>query len=161
MREPTPTDIVSEDSYNPTPSESPIPMTRTDDDSNMSADVAEVRGPREPFKPVDEDAQPPTAVQDVQGDGNGLTMSQSLNVAGVTTNGSAGNEASVSGQSSGEFSVTQNGDSMDQLSEKGDSKAQGEVSEQPDTTTDSTVQPLVPPGATDTQKMEQDEGEQE
>ena len=175
MREPTPTaDVVSEDSYNPTPCDSPAAhAVKMDEDSNLSSTGApDVRATPEPFKPVDENAQPPTAVQ--QGDEN---QSMSLisdwstanapepDVTAKTTNGVK--DVEMEDQSSGEFSVTMNGGleagAVDLQSQETEEKAPGTSEEssrqlEPEPPSDSQSQSLLlPPGETVPAAQEEEE----
>ena len=175
MREPTPTaDIVSEDSYNPTPCDSPAAhAVKMDEDSNLSSTGApDVRATPEPFKPVDENAQPPTAVQ--QGDENqsmslisdwSTTNAPEPDVTAKTTNGIK--DVEMEDQSSGEFSVTMNGGleagAVDLQSQETEEKAPGTSEEssrqlEPEPPSDSQSQSLLlPPGETVPAAQEEEE----
>ena len=171
IREPTPpADIVSEDSYNPTPCDSPAAhAVKMDEDSNLSSTGApDVRATLEPFKPVDENAQPPTAVQ--QGDEN---QSMSLisdwstpnapepGLTGAATNGVK--DIEVGDQSSGEFSVTMNGLEDQQSGEtrekaSGTSEESSRQQQEPEPPSDSQSQSLLlPPGETVPVAQEEEE----
>ena len=170
IREPTPiTDIVSEDSYNPTPCDSPAAHTvKMDEDSNLSSTGApDVHVMPEPFKPVDENAQPPTAVQ--QGDENqsmslisDWSTASAPDVTAKPTNGVK--DIEMGDQSSGEFSVTMNG-LEDQQSGEAREKAPGTSEEnsrqqqqEPEPPSDSQSQSLLlPPGETVPAAQEEEE----